>query len=631
MTADDRSRRPPQEPGPPPRDDLDELLRRWHRQSAERAAAGRDDLLRVLANQGGRPVSPQGERRFDNPEPTPPSTGRWATRPILPAMRLIRWLAAHRPARIAASILLVVGLAAVVLFPDWASRRKGVAMALDLREVGFAPPLLAAGGWPALDDEATLRTAEQAVADARSKLEAALAVGDRNAANPWRAWTKLFRNLRAMGRWDEALGEALDFLAYAKAEDQEPDRYSMHYTALFEVGNIYLSLGDYETARGYYEESLAVARDYTDWLHRTGRLPDRRPHAFAAELAVGLPPHLWMLSRLASVEGDRQTAWDYHNRAGAILLDFFRKDCAFRGLTTPAGASLYDLCVAVAADVVGEDRSFEPPAVHVREHLLNEAMLLRLDREPDAAATALAQAADLPYWVRADDFRQDFYFPMEALRIAIARGRFEEAVRAADEAARNTGPRDRPGFPYQEPIGVLARAELRFLRGTALAALDPTDPEALSLIDSAINTVHQSAKPLPEDQQTHLLRRFDEWGAVAQEIRADGTPEPGRREQPIGQVSLASPQSKPYAPFVYVPFATLQPSKKGTRNVHASFQERQLCHQCPCRASSVRPRRDDRSADGSRVSRSPRPGVDHPTGPLLACLCLWSADRHGRL
>ena len=38
--------------GPPPRDELDSLLRQWHDVNAERAAAGRDELVGRLRDQG---------------------------------------------------------------------------------------------------------------------------------------------------------------------------------------------------------------------------------------------------------------------------------------------------------------------------------------------------------------------------------------------------------------------------------------------------------------------------------------------------------------------------------------------------------------------------------------------------
>ena len=92
----------------------------------------------------------------------------------------------------AASVL----IALLLLWPSGGTRP---ASAADLREVGFAPPLPLAAGWRNADDE-RLRQARQAVAEARVELDEALSAGQRDILDPWIAWTKLYRNLRVLGR-----------------------------------------------------------------------------------------------------------------------------------------------------------------------------------------------------------------------------------------------------------------------------------------------------------------------------------------------------------------------------------------------------------------------------------------------
>ncbi len=178
---------------------------------------------------------------------------------------------------------------------------------------------------------------------------------------------------------------------------------------------------------------------------------------------------------------------------------------------------LVELCLAVVED---GDEDLKSPVVKVREHLLYRTRLLRIDRDLDAAAATLQLAQTLPDNPFADGSRLDFNEPMERLRLAIARGDFAAALNAADEAGRHLGPRHFDDeFLSHPPIGLLARAELQFFRGLARAGLDPKDPEALTLIESAIEVVEQSATALPQDQRRRFHERFAEWESVAGQLQ----------------------------------------------------------------------------------------------------------------
>ena len=166
------------------------------------------------------------------------------------------------------------------------------------------------------------------------------------------------------------------------------------------------------------------------------------------------------------------------------------------------------------------DEDLKSPVVKVREHLLYRTRLLRIDRDLDAAAATLQLAQTLPPRPFADESRLDFNEPMERVRLAIARGDFAAALDAADEAGEHLGPRRFPA-PYlaHPPIGLLASAELQFFHGLARAGLDPQDPKALALIESAIIVVDQSAASLPSQQRERLLKHFSEWKHVLHELR----------------------------------------------------------------------------------------------------------------
>jgi hypothetical protein len=174
------------------------------------------------------------------------------------------------------------------------------------------------------------------------------------------------------------------------------------------------------------------------------------------------------------------------------------------------------LCALVVAD---GDKGLKSMVVKVREHLLRRATLLPLDRNLDAATQALDFAVTLPNYPFADESRLDYNESMERLRIAIARGDFAAALAHADEAEANTAPRRFDGRSTHPPIRIAARAELRFLRGVALAGLDANDPAALNLIESALKVVTDSAAALPNEQRERFLKQFVGWENCAQRVR----------------------------------------------------------------------------------------------------------------
>jgi tetratricopeptide (TPR) repeat protein len=383
--------------------------------------------------------------------------------------------------------------------------------AFDLREIGYARPIPFAGNSFDATDSAAVDAMMQRMATARADLEQALTTG----SDPWLPWTQLYRNLRALGRWDEALAEMHAFVEYACEEDRKPGRYTMYYSGLFDLGETYAALGDYDKAWDYHQQSLNLARDYLEWAERTGRIGDTSPTARAGGLASTLLPRLDALSTLAAAKGDMRSAWEYHNQATELLADYSRLECKERGLNASPSASLVELCRAVVAD----GGAPESPVVKVREHLLREARLHRLERNLDLAEQTLDAAATLPVYPFADESRLDFNEPVERLRIAIARGDFVLAIQHAEEAAQHTGPREFDGYPTHPPIGIVARAEVRFLKGVALAGLNRADPEAIPLIDAALQTVHAASSSLSRRDRERFLRSFAGWESVRNELR----------------------------------------------------------------------------------------------------------------
>ncbi len=143
MTTTPNNPSTPDDTGPPPRDDLDAMLRTWHDANAQRAAAGRDRLVRALAEQAD---DEQHVLRFkDHPAAREPQiASRVAARPS--PFALLRSLAVNPYSRLAASLMILVALI-TLLIPTPGNR----AMAQD----GFI--MVPEGGrLDALDDEGNL-------------------------------------------------------------------------------------------------------------------------------------------------------------------------------------------------------------------------------------------------------------------------------------------------------------------------------------------------------------------------------------------------------------------------------------------------------------------------------------------
>ncbi|MHC4775900.1 MAG: hypothetical protein ACYTBR_11655, partial [Planctomycetota bacterium] len=87
--------------GPPPRDELDGLLRQWHAENTERAAAGRDALMARVRT----------ERRRQRPETEAPGLGE----ALLIFFSLVRRAIMNRYSPVAASALAMVVVIAILV------------------------------------------------------------------------------------------------------------------------------------------------------------------------------------------------------------------------------------------------------------------------------------------------------------------------------------------------------------------------------------------------------------------------------------------------------------------------------------------------------------------------------------
>ena len=107
------------EPGPPPHDELDAKLRQWHDDNAGRAAAGRDRLLRALAQERAE-TEVEADRspslRFARSTSEVKVDGRSsATSPQTSPANALRTLIMHPYSRLAASFIVLVALVTLFL------------------------------------------------------------------------------------------------------------------------------------------------------------------------------------------------------------------------------------------------------------------------------------------------------------------------------------------------------------------------------------------------------------------------------------------------------------------------------------------------------------------------------------
>ncbi len=411
----------------------------------------------------------------------------------------------------------VIGIAVLLAVFHASSRRAEAAYLCDVARAGRWPT---AGGLLGL-----LSTADEAatIEQNRTERDAALAAGIAKGIELWRPWTQLYRNLAADGRIDEALAEITSFVEFTREHFTGDDR-AMHATSLFELAETQAAVGDWESAWKSHLESLEVRIKFTEW-NLLNPPTDDRPHQRECAEASNVFPSLSALSTLAAARGDLALAWDYHGQAEAKLTACFEAECRHQGLPMPPGASLVVLCSAIAPKADGNTRS---PIVKVREHYLRKARLHRLSDNLNAADLALNQGALIPNFPDADESRLDFNEPMERLRIALAGGNFADALEFALIARQHTGPREfgassasTDGTPPPQPqIGVLARAELDFLHGVALAGVDRTDPRAIHLIDTALDTLDRIAASLPETDRERFHAAYAQWEEVRDHVAA---------------------------------------------------------------------------------------------------------------
>lgn len=417
---------------------------------------------------------------------------------------------------------------------------------------------------PMLPDEAQRSEIEARIQTLRPQLRSALDQESRD-PDPWQIWQRLYNELMTMGRWDEAIDEMKAFADYARKR-YESEHFTIYYSVLYDLGNAYTTLGEYDTALEWHQKAVAVRKDFLQWRDGSGVYARRLD--YQKELANTLAPQYWRLGELAAARGDMSTAWEYLDQTKTLLIEYFRAECAGRKITIneedvakvlakaqrDAGfvhersvgsgsklkskqlhgetqheqstlKELAELVVRSAALIQTADRSLDSMTVKAREHLFYHGHLLRIDEQAGLAAVALALGEEIgPYedLAHAAETRLDFLEPLEVLHIALVLQDYPTALDAAERASSNTSPLLFEGYEPKSTIGPLLRAELEFFHGAAIVAGPGEQDQAAlkSAVDrmkSAIEMVQDSAKALPEAKRAAFLKLFSEWNKILEQ------------------------------------------------------------------------------------------------------------------
>lgn len=340
------------------------------------------------------------------------------------------------------------------------------------------------------------------------------------------AWREVARALRGLGRFEDALAEmrvAIQFGRLMRATDGCWDpQVASCLNDLVETLEV---TGDYSAARQARLESIQVR--YATWGDPTG------PDAGVADDSPCFPgsplvaPYLSMswLAVLGRGRAGLPEAWYWQSEAEFILRAHLARVCQLNGIPLAPDATLLGVFAAVPEEFrcpedtpcpTGDDEvpvaryhGAVPQAALVawlRCVLFNEARLHRVAGEYNAAAATLRKLAEIPAYPRTDEWRLDFYEPLENARVAILRGHHAEALSYLDVAQEHapalaaTEGEDR-AQSTRRPVGLLARAEFDLLRGVALTRLDANDAEGRALVVQALKVPQKIAESVADQMK----------------------------------------------------------------------------------------------------------------------------------
>ena len=342
-------------------------------------------------------------------------------------------------------------------------------------------------------------------------MESAVQCGDREQAHAYAlplmfVWTRVYRPLRDLGHFDEAIAEIQRAIACASGENPLCEQWpSWQAPILNELALTLEAMGNYEGACRVHRESVELrkaALKAEPGYVGDPDIPDLPPSPHAARQFYGgdlVPPYL-RLSWLAVLRGGRAglpEARQWQAKAELQFSRFFAWVCVANGIPLPPEATLLD-AFASSPD------EFQRPRAEAYSGLERQLAVRYQGYIPDPSIVA---------WLRCCLFN--------AARVSILRGRYGAALAYLQAARASSGARE-CAFATdlsERPVGPLALAEVEMLHAVALLGAGRDEGVARELIREAIAVRDSMASAFTGEAYTDFLRQFRTWDELAAAAR----------------------------------------------------------------------------------------------------------------
>jgi tetratricopeptide (TPR) repeat protein len=389
-------------------------------------------------------------------------------------------------------------------------------------------------------DEAVRLVAEALDDESRSKAtESAL-----------QSWAHVYRRLRDLGRFEEALAEIHQCIHYCRTTPAFGGESGWYHVVTADLGHLYLSMADLPNARRAYQQSID-AREKTRQAFLSRKDNPVSVPGRASNEAFELGPLYWSMSRVAIAEGNFEDAHKWLQRSDHAFRTYFAAVCEANGMTCPAdGGALTafratpDVFQAPPERMSGEEhdrfaaqyKGFVPSTgltTKLHAHLYFTACLALAEGNVSTAEQTLRVAKGVPLSYCADEDRLDFFEPMLAARIAIADRRYKQALDFIAEAEQHAGLPPCSDIANNRPIAPARIAELTLLKGVALLGVDETSADGRQLVEKALAIPEKLAAGLPAEQGEAFLKQFEPWQRLAEaNRRPEQTTKPTEEARP---------------------------------------------------------------------------------------------------